>query len=300
MMFGTREAFTYYECGACGCVQIARYPDDIARHYPRDYYAFASGAAGEARHYSRAARWLHHRRARHGLGYFDPIGALVSRAFGELEAHRWLKMAGVRFESSILEVGCGTGFLLSLLWRDGFRNLEGVDPFIPDAARHQPGFTIKSALGEAQRRADFILMSHSLEHMPEPHRVLAELRAISSQRTWLCVRLPLACAAYRRFGGDWGQLDPPRHFYLHTPRSFALLAETHGFRVERTLFDSTALQFWWSEQNLRDVAFNDPRSHAGPHGALFSPSQMAAWEAEASALNAAGEGDQATFFLRPT
>ena len=41
MMFGTRETFEYHECSGCGCLQIAEYPADIARHYPSGY---ASGS----------------------------------------------------------------------------------------------------------------------------------------------------------------------------------------------------------------------------------------------------------------
>jgi hypothetical protein len=298
MMFGTRDTFTYFVCQSCGCLQIASYPENIAAYYPSNYYAF--GSANGRGTPSALARFLHHRRANHALGRRDPLGYLAARWFGEIEAYRWLKRAGATFESAILEVGCGTGFLLSLLYRDGFRRLEGVDPFIPEEARRQRGFLIRKSLEEAQAGADFLLLSHSLEHMPDQDAVLAGLRRKASAATWLCVRLPLACEAWRRFGADWGQLDAPRHFYLHTPKSFRILANRHGFTIVDTVFDSTALQFWWSEQNRRDVPLTDERSHAGPNGSVFSAEQMRAWADEAQALNQSGQGDQATFFLRPT
>ena len=37
MMYGTREAFGYFECSSCGCLQIAEVPADLARFYPADY-----------------------------------------------------------------------------------------------------------------------------------------------------------------------------------------------------------------------------------------------------------------------
>ncbi|HEX5098779.1 MAG TPA: class I SAM-dependent methyltransferase [Polyangiaceae bacterium] len=298
MMFGTRDEFAYYECRACGCLQIASYPENIADYYPKEYYSFATDGGRKA--YSRLERFLHHRRANHALGRLDPIGFAASKVFGELEAYTWLKRAGASFDSAILEVGCGTGFLLSLLHRDGFFRLEGVDPFIPDEAREQDGYSIRRTLADARPGADFILLSHSLEHMPNQDAVLGELRRAATPATCLCVRIPLANEAWRRFGPDWGQIDAPRHFYLHTPKSFRLLAARHGFDVVDTIFDSTALQFWWSEQNRRDVPLNDAKSHAGPHGALFSPAELSAWEREARALNQRGQGDQATFLLRPS
>jgi SAM-dependent methyltransferase len=295
MMFGTREAFPYRECPACGCLQIESYPDALARYYPEDYYSFT---ATERRHYTPGERWLHHHRARHALGRFDLVGLGVTRLFGALEPHRWLKLAGAGFESSILEIGCGTGFVLRLLHRDGFQKLEGVDPFVPDETRTQEGFRIRHSVSEARSGADFVLMSHSLEHMPDQKAQLAELGSVMADTGWACVRLPIASEAWRRFGAHWGQIDAPRHFYLHTVRSFRTLAEEAGFEIAHTLFDSSAMQFWWSEQNRRDIAFNDPRSHGLGHGTLFSAEQVQAWEAEAVELNRTGQGDQATFLLR--
>ena len=39
-MFGTRESFTYLQCGGCGTVQLLDVPADLAPHYPPDYYSF--------------------------------------------------------------------------------------------------------------------------------------------------------------------------------------------------------------------------------------------------------------------
>ena len=41
MMFGTRETFEYFECSACGTIQIAEVPE-LSRYYPENYLAFDS------------------------------------------------------------------------------------------------------------------------------------------------------------------------------------------------------------------------------------------------------------------
>ncbi len=297
MMLGRREAFEYFECARCGCVQIAEYPPNIAEYYPSDYYSMVTGP--RARPFQNARRWLHQRRAAHALGKLDPMGLLLGAAFGTPECYEWLKVAGAGFDSAILDVGCGNGFLLSILHRDGFRRLEGVDPFAADASRQQAGFVIRKTLGEAALRPDFILLSHSLEHMPDQRGMLDELRAMCGSETWLCVRLPLATEAWRRYREHWVQLDPPRHYYVHTARSFDTLARESGFRIERTVYDSTAFQFWGSEQNLLDIPLGDRRSVAsGEKNAIFDRRRVRAWEREARALNRRQEGDQATFFLK--
>jgi SAM-dependent methyltransferase len=298
MMFGTRDAFDYHECDRCGCVQIAGYPEGMGKYYPAGYYSFESGAARPARPLE---RWLRRHRARYALGHLDPVGMALDRLRGQLEAYRWLRVAGATLESSILDVGCGNGFLLANLEKEGFRRLQGVDPFASDSARDQGAFVIKRSLAEVTHHPDFVLMSHSLEHMPDQAGVFRALAEVAGDHTWLCIRVPLANAAWQRYGVDWVQLDPPRHFYLHTERSLRLLAERAGFDIVRTDYDSSGLQFWGSEQIRRGIPFADERGHAvalGGRGTVFSPSEIAAWEAEAIELNHRAMGDQATFYLR--
>lgn len=298
MMFGTRDAFDYHACDACGCVQIAAYPPDMGRYYPEGYYSFHPGGS---RRLGGVERWVRRQRALHALGRGGLVGSAVDRVVGHLEAYSWLSVAGVTLDSAVLDVGCGNGFLLSNLHKDGFDKLEGVDPFASDAARQQDGFAIRTSLAEVQAQPDFVLLSHSFEHMPEQLGVLRALHRIVASHTWVCIRIPLANEAWRRFGVDWVQLDPPRHFYLHTARSFRQLAEQAGFRIVRTDFDSSGMQFWGSEQIRRGIPFADPRGHAhaiGGAGRLFSAEELAAWEREAEDLNRRREGDQATFYLQ--
>jgi SAM-dependent methyltransferase len=300
MMFGTRDTFEYRECSACGCVQIAEYPSNIGDYYARGYYSFHAAGARRRRFHG-VESWLRRRRARNALGRPDVIGFAVGKVFKTLECYAWLTVADVGFQSSILDVGCGNGWLLANLHKDGFERLEGVDPFASEDSRKQAGFVIKEKIEDVAHEPDFVLLSHSLEHMPDQAGTLAALRAISGEHTWLCVRIPLANAAWRRFGIDWVQLDPPRHFYLHTVRSFRLVAERAGFEIVRTEFDSSALQFWGSEQIRRGIPFADPRGHAraiGGQGTLFTPREIAQWEYEAAELNRTEQGDQATFYLR--
>jgi SAM-dependent methyltransferase len=299
-MLGRGDAFEYRECSACGCVQIAEYPRDIAAYYPQSYYSMhvATNGHGALRG---VERWLRKHRARHALGRLDVLGLGLHKLFGALECYDWLRFAGVGQESSVLDVGCGNGFLLSVLQKDGFSRLEGVDPFARDDARTQAGFVIRRSLDEIAHRPDFILLSHSLEHMQEQRRVLERVRAISSPTTCVCVRIPLAAEAFRRYRENWVQLDPPRHYYLHTPKSFTELARQAGFRVVATKYDSTGFQFWGSEQKKLGIPLFDPRSQAvaaGARDALFDRARMRDWEREAAELNRDEQGDQATFFLR--
>jgi SAM-dependent methyltransferase len=299
MMLGKRDRFDYYACSGCGALEISAYPEDLGAYYPDSYYSLTRRGGGSR--LPRLSRWLKHHRAARELGALDPIGALLVRWRGRRECYGWLRFAGAGFDSSILDVGCGDGRLLRLLRDDGFTRLEGVDPFTREAHRQQDGFVIRRDLTEARGPYDVVLMDDSLEHMPDQAGVLAAVRKVCGPRSTVCVGVPLVGEAWLRYGADWIQLDPPRHLYLHTERSLSRLASQAGFTVADVLFDSTAFQFWGSEQYRQDIPWNDRRSPAqDPRSTLFSSDQMRAWEEEAQALNRARTGDHATFFLRPT
>lgn len=297
MMFETREPFAYRACTSCGCVQIDAYPPRLEEHYATRYYAHERTSLRWWG--SGLGRWLRRRRAAWEMGRPDPVGLALTGLLGRRECYRWLRFAGIGRGDAILDVGCGGGALLSFLHEEGFERLAGVDPFAREADRSQEGFRIRRTLGEVEGTFDFVLLNHSLEHMPEQRRVFAGLRAVCGPRAVLCIRIPVVGRAFRTYGADWVQIDAPRHLYLHSRRSLEILAGDAGFRVEAVHFDSTAFQFWGSEQYRMDVPLLDRRGHAaGCDGALFDRRRMRAWAREAVRLNRSGEGDQATFFLR--
>jgi SAM-dependent methyltransferase len=299
MMFGRRDEFDYHACDGCGALQIADCPANLADYYPPDYYSMASALPPGSS--SALIRWLMRRRATRELGALDPIGALLVRLRGRRECYDWFRFARLSQHSAILDVGCGNGALLRRLRDDGFTRLEGVDPFTTDAYRHQEGFEIRRELTDAEGPVDFVLMDDSLEHMPDQVGVLSAVRRVCGPHGHVCISVPVVGEAWRRYGTDWVQLDPPRHLYLHTERSVDRLARQTGFVVQSARFDSTAFQFWGSEQYRRDVPLNDRRSLAhDPADPLFSAEEVRVWEAQARALNRARSGDHATFFLRPT
>jgi SAM-dependent methyltransferase len=297
MILGRRELFDYHACRECGALEIAAYPPNLGDYYPDAYYSL--GQKSTPGRFPRLAGWLKRHRAARELGALDPIGELLVRWRGRRDWYRWLRVAGVGFDSAILDVGCGDGRLLAGLHADGFTNLEGVDPFTHDADRRQDGFVIRRDLAEARGPYDFVLMDDSLEHMPDQAGVLAAVKRVCGPRTTVCLSLPVVGEAWRRYGVDWVQLDPPRHLYLHTERSLGRLAAQAGFTIQHVSYDSTGFQFWGSEQYRLDVPLNDRRSPAqDPHSTMFSAAQMQRWEEQARALNAARTGDHATFFLR--
>jgi spermidine synthase len=78
-----------------------------------------------------------------------------------------------------------------------------------------------------------------------------------------------------------------------------ILAEQAGLELSEVVYDSSAFQFWASEQYALNIPLYDNRSYAvAPKASYFTKEQIAAFEKRAKELNHAKLGDQAVFYLR--
>lgn len=302
MMFGSRERFDYVECTACGCVQISTYPDDLARHYPKDYWNFEGRRMDPPVTWNMFASWRRRRRTRYWLSRCrDPLGRLLALGEAIPQHLTWLRRAEVSaLDVRVLDVGCGIGDRLLALQREGLTRLEGVDPFIDQDIEYPGGVRIhRKSVFDVDGAYDLITLHHSLEHMPDQLAVLRKLRSLLTTGGTLLLRIPVVGYAWREYGADWVQLDAPRHFYLHSIKSVEILARGAGLEVVRVDYDSNAFQFWGSEQYRKDIALYDPRSYeVSMEQSLFTRDDIAAFSRRSRDLNARGDGDQACICLR--
>jgi SAM-dependent methyltransferase len=322
MMFGTREEFDYLECGECGTLQILEIPV-LDRHYPSDYYSYELNPEFNIpksfKNLSKifATRlYLFFRRGFFGK-LFDgknqtganlsrsPIKkflrdhALYSRVMGFGYGAESVFRLNADVDSRILDYGCGNGKLLNILNRFGYRNLTGADTFIESDISYPNGVKIlKRSLEELEPSFDLIMLHHSFEHLPDPLNALREIRRLLSPDGLGLIRMPVASFAWKKYGVNWVSLDPPRHLFVFTEKSFRLLAEKAGFVVESVIYDSEGFQFWGSEQYLQDIPLKDSRSFTENEN-LFTKKQLKEWKKQARELNAQGQGDRACFYLRP-
>ncbi|MHB8529844.1 MAG: class I SAM-dependent methyltransferase [Caulobacteraceae bacterium] len=297
MLHGTREAFDYFECGRCGCVQISRIPEDLARHYPAGYFSFRD-YHGLARNPVR--RWIDPKRARRRFGGASLIGALAEAVSRPLDYLDWIERAGLDVDARVLDVGCGHGKTLITMALGGFHNPRGVDPFIAATIRYPLGVTIEKTSLEAFAMADpglfdLVMFHHAFEHLVEPSSALAAARDLLSPRGRIMIVVPVAGSfAWEHYRENWCNLDPPRHLHLFTPASMEIVADAVGLEIEHASCVGALSQFVGSERYARDIAANDPRRDQD----LFSRRDLAHWRAETERLNHEGRGDQMAFYLR--
>lgn len=278
MMFGYRDEFEYFMCGQCGCLQISTIPTDLTRYYPPEYYSFQNHAS---------------------KGFFKNF---LKRplAYYFLRKTKWFRHSPIKRQTKILDVGCGAGHLLLSLRSIGFSNLIGVDPFIEKNIFYENGVQIfKKSLSALTGQFDFIMLHHSFEHLPEPLVVCRKLKRLLAPNGQILIRIPLVSSlAWKKYGVNWVQLDAPRHLFLHTLKSLEILAHQADLHVTKIIFDSTAFQFWGSEQYLKNIALRDKISYAqNPQQSIFSKKQIRSFTVQAATLNKNQTGDSACFYF---
>ena len=306
MMLGLREHFLYKECHSCGCVQIGRYPENMEKYYPKDYYSYKTAGGGATGHDQFSWQGI----KRQAKAFLINISTAGRRRFLNLPSTRlWLESQPVlkmylkyapNPAARILDVGSGGGEILKNLHYLFYENACGIDPFVEKDIYFNGKLLIqKTHLRDLELHYDLISFNHVFEHLPDQASVLRDVRRLLAPDGLLMIRIPVTGgAAWRAYRENWVQLDAPRHYYLHSERSFRLLADQAGFDMVSLEYDSFGLQFWGSEMYLRDIPLMDPRSPVHSGTSLFSPAEMAGYEARAAGLNQARDGDQIVTLMR--
>lgn len=295
MMLGYRDEHEYFQCHQCGCLQLAKVPDNLPDYYPKDYYSYSTvGFPTGLKKYLLAQRDYHAVTGNAGI-----LGKILATYRPEPKLAT-LRQTKVNRESTILDVGCGAGHLLYALKDTQFKNLLGIDPFNEENIKYKNGLVIaKQTLEETKGKWDLIMMHHSFEHISEQQQTLQAVAERLNDHGCCLIRVPTVSSwAWEHYGVNWVQLDAPRHLYLHSLNSMKLLAKQCGLQVKNIVYDSFAFQFWGSEQYEQDIALNDKRSYAvSPNSSPFSPAQIETYTKQSNLLNKKKQGDQAVFYL---
>lgn len=299
MMLGYREEFTYFQCGHCGCLQIAKIPNDMSNYYPAQYYSFTHLPAEILKNPLR--KILKKRRDRYAVFSKGWIGKYLYTRHPNENLRMLSNVKNLTRQTKILDVGCGSGAMLYALQKIGFINLLGVDPFITADIKYDNGLHIlKKEIHEITDEWDVIVFHHVFEHLAEPRRVLQTVSRLLSINGACLIRIPTVSSyAWEHYGVNWVQLDAPRHFFIHSTASLGKLAQQAGLILTKTVYDATAFQFWGSEQYLCDIPLFAEQSYAvNPGRAIFSKAELAAFNRQAAIYNRENRGDSATFCLQ--
>lgn len=289
MQLGLREVFTYMECGNCGCMQIVDIPADLGKYYPNEgYYSFNLGLDVRKKPDS-----LRKAKADYLIyGKNKLLGGLLSVGYKAPEYYSWMKNSGVKYDDAILDVGTGNGSLLASLFRIGYTDLTGIDPFINEDHLYGSVNIYKKDIFQMTGQFDLIMLHHAFEHMDEPLKVLNQLFKLLKPGKCLIIRTPvMGMYSWQNYGVNWMDLDAPRHIIIHTLKSMSILAQQAGFELRKTIFDGNYMSLIGSELYARDVALPEQKM------SMLSKEEIEKFKEITKNNDESGQSDQAAFYL---
>ncbi len=160
-----------------------------------------------------------------------------------------------RRSGRLLDVGCGDADLVRAAQDQGW-NAEGVDfdPAAVDFARRRG---LKVSLGSLVSQGyeanhfDAIVMSHVIEHVPDPILVLKECHRILKPEGRLVLATPNVDGWFhRKFRRNWVHLDPPRHLYLFGIGTLTESVRRSGFNKSVKCFTELGAPFAYGASEL--------------------------------------------------
>ena len=166
----------------------------------------------------------------HRTGYYTDYNAIL----GYYKVHSCLENCR---GSSLLDIGCGDGFMTELLARR-FSRVVGVDAsgqHLAEARRRLPEVEFVESLIEeldTDERFDTVLMLDLLEHLRDPGLVLQKVASLLAPGGIVIVHVPNALALNRRIAARMGTL-------LHCEELSPFDIEIAGHRRSYTLASLT-------------------------------------------------------------
>ena len=143
----------------------------------------------------------------------------------------------------ILEIGCGSGFLIKDLQNYGY-NVFGVEPSIQavELARNKgldvtcdifPGKLLKD------KKFDLIIMSHVLEHIKDTNEIINEVKKhLNPGGLFLLIQTNYKGIVPRLKKDNWYAWVPDQHNWHFTPKGLAKLLEKEEFKILKTEYST--------------------------------------------------------------
>jgi SAM-dependent methyltransferase len=297
LQLGFNETFHYQLCKNCGSMQLTDPPADFSRYYPNeDYYSFKM----EMKELKKPG-YLQQVKSDHILYEKNKLlGSLLSIGYKIPEQYSWVKNTKVQPEDSILDVGCGNGSLLTQLFKMGFTNLTGIDPFLNEGHDYGAIKIYKKELHELNENFDLIMMHHSLEHMFDPLKALQKAFSLLNKNRYLLVRIPvMGNYGWQHYKTYWCGLDAPRHIFIPSEKGMKMLAAAAGFEIEKVEYDSNNYVIWCSEQYLKGIPLHASESWSvNRDKSLFTKEKIKEFQQKIMTENKKNNGDTAAYYLK--
>lgn len=163
----------------------------------------------------------------------------------------------LRFKKSgdVLEVGCATGLMLSLLKEKGF-SVFGNEISKKTAHEAQKrGIEVTTTpfekIDPQKKQYDLIIFNHTLEHLEDPERVLKKVYKMLKKDGLVYIDLPnFDSFSAKTQKCNWPLLLPDEHLWQFTPNAFQILLNRQNFEV---IFTDKSSGIWDFEDPVREL-----------------------------------------------
>jgi 2-polyprenyl-3-methyl-5-hydroxy-6-metoxy-1,4-benzoquinol methylase len=200
----SKELFNLITCDSCSLVITSPRPDDAALE---KYYLSQSYIS----HTSKSTSLI-------------DFLYLASRKFTLRKKVKLIsKYSGPT--KSILDYGCGTGHFLQACKSDSWI-ISGIEP--SDLARTKASellqTQVKKSIGEQTKKFEVITLWHVLEHIPEPDKIIEELKSRLTENGTIFIAVPnTKCYDAEKYKSTWAAYDVPRHLWHFNPGNMQAL-----------------------------------------------------------------------------
>jgi 2-polyprenyl-3-methyl-5-hydroxy-6-metoxy-1,4-benzoquinol methylase len=221
---GTRVPFPLARCATCGLLRLHPQPDasTLEQAYSASYAPHTRpGLSGRAK------------------------GLLERWSVRRLSTH-------LAAPKRVLDVGCARGDLLLAILRAGNETVMGVEPVEAAASvARSRGLTVHHGTIDQARFPDHsfdtVILSHTLEHVPDPGTTLREVRRVLAPGGALILWLPNVESLEARLLRTWWiGYDAPRHLTTFGVSTLTRALESSGLRVTRVTHEAVGVEWAWA------------------------------------------------------
>jgi ubiquinone/menaquinone biosynthesis C-methylase UbiE len=222
--FLTKETFNIVKCKSCGFIFINPRPRkaELYKYYESQEYISHSGTKKGIVNfvYTKIRKYTH----------LNKVELISKYAKGK----------------NILDIGCGSGELLTLFKNKGWQTL-GIEP-----NQNARNFAVSEYKLDVKDESeienipdnskDVISMWHVLEHVSDLNERVGELKRILKKDGTVFIAVPNSISYDAKYYKEfWAAYDVPRHLYHFTPNSMKRLLEKFKFNISEIIpmrFDS--------------------------------------------------------------
>lgn len=166
----------------------------------------------------------------------DRMGKDVSYKNNRSEKYDYIfKNINPDIKGSVLDVGCGTGLLLSSFKKRGWE-VKGIDTSKNIVNYANRTFNVNAHVADLKsfksgnKRYDLVTMTHVLEHVYEPLKDLKKIQKLLKKDGSLVLVIPnINSLGYKLYKENWSHFHPGRHLYYYSPATIKKLLNKSGF-----------------------------------------------------------------------